>query len=64
MKDAGAVGAELHPGTHLLQLGGLLVDVDIDAALEQREGGGEAADPRACDEDVQPPLLARCDASQ
>src|SRR5262249_31608971 len=50
-ENAGAVGAELHAGAELTQLGGLLEDVDLDAALKHRERGGEAADARTCDQD-------------
>src|SRR2546426_2851047 len=47
MEHARAVRSELQPGAHFLQLRRLLVDVDVAAAPEQRERGGEPADAAA-----------------
>ena len=40
---------DLHAGAELLQFGGLLVDVDIDAVPDQRQRGGQPADAAADD---------------
>jgi hypothetical protein len=52
VEDARAVGADLQARADLAQLGRLLVDLDLDAALEQGERGGEAADPAPGDQDL------------
>ena len=52
MEGAVAVGADLHAGADLLEVGRLLVDVDVVAALEQRQRRGEPADAAAGDQDV------------
>src|SRR5262245_62012657 len=46
-QHADAVGLHRHPGTHLGQGGRLLVEMHVDAALQQREGRGAAADAAA-----------------
>jgi hypothetical protein len=45
-QDPRAVGAHLHAGADFAQRLGLLVDFDIEAAPEQAQRGGEAAEPR------------------
>ncbi len=60
MKGAIAVGADLDAGADLLEVGRLLVDVDVMAALEQRQCRGEPADAATGDQDVvlrPPPLI-------
>src|SRR5580704_2519514 len=52
MKHAGAVGADLHAGAKLTQLGRLLVDIDVDAAPNERQRRREPADAAADDRDV------------
>jgi hypothetical protein len=52
MEDARAVRAELQPGADFLQLRGLLVDLDVDAALEGGERRGEPADARPCNQQL------------
>src|SRR5580693_2510454 len=52
MKHAGAVGADLHAGAELAQFRRLLVDIDIDAAPNERQRRGEPADAAADDRDV------------
>ncbi len=52
-KDAGRVGTQLDPGADLGERPGLLEDERIDAALAQHEGGGDAADAAANDQDSQ-----------
>ncbi len=54
VEHARAIGGKLHARADFLQLGRLLVDLDVDSVPEQREGGGETADPRACNQDAQP----------
>ena len=51
MEHARAVGADLHAGADLAQLGRLLVDLDLDAAQQQGERAGEPADAGADDDD-------------
>ena len=51
MQHAGAVGADLHAGAEFAQLRRLLVDIDIDAAADQRERRREPADSAADDDD-------------
>src|SRR5918992_4160676 len=51
MQDAGGVGADLAPRADLAERRGLLVHVDVDAAAQQRQRRGEAADPTAHDAD-------------
>src|SRR4029077_12741392 len=51
IEDTGAVRAELDAGADLLEHGRLLVHLDIDAALEQRQRRGESADAAANDDD-------------
>ena len=46
-----AVGAELHAGPDLAQLGRLLVDLDVDAALPQGERASQPADAGADNDD-------------
>jgi hypothetical protein len=41
----------LHAGADLAQLRGLLVDLDLDAAQQERERAGEPADAGADDDD-------------
>ncbi len=50
MEHARAVGADLHAGADLAELGRLLVDLDVDAALQQGEPRGEPADAGADDD--------------
>ena len=52
VEHAGAVGADLDAGADLLQLGRLLVDLDVEAALEQRQRRGQSADAAADDDDL------------
>ncbi len=51
VKHASAVRADLDAGTHLLELDGLLVHLDIEAAPQQRERRGEPANAAADDHD-------------
>ena len=51
MQHARAVGADLHAGADLAQLGRLLVDLDLDAAPQQGERAGQPADAGADDDD-------------
>jgi len=51
VERAVAVGADLDAGAEFAQLGGLLEDLDIEAALLQRDGSGQTADAAAGDED-------------
>ena len=55
VQHAGAVGADLDAGADLLELGRLLVDLDVEPALEQRQRGGQPADAAADDDDLCPP---------
>ena len=48
-QEARAVGAELNARAELAQLVGLLEDVDVEAALQQRQRRGQAADAGAGD---------------
>ena len=48
--DLDAVGPDLKPGPDLFELAGTLVDLDLEAALMQRNGGGEPADAPAHDD--------------
>ncbi len=48
--DLDAVGADLEPCPDLFELGGALVDLDLEAALVQRNGGGQPADASAHDD--------------
>ena len=50
-QHAGAVRADLDAGADLLQLRRLLVDLDVAAALEQRQRRGQSADAAADDDD-------------
>src|SRR5262249_46230796 len=52
VQHPGAVRADLDSGAALLQLGGLLVALDVEAAPQQRERGREAADAAAYDDDL------------
>ena len=52
VEHARAVRGELHAGADLLQLGGLLVHVDVDAVLEQRQRGGQPADAAPGDQNA------------
>src|SRR5580704_2146486 len=52
MKHADAVGADLHAGAELAQFRRLLVDIDVDAAPQQRQRRGKSADAAADDRDV------------
>ena len=52
MKHARAVGADLHAGAKLAQFRRLLVDIDIDAAPNERQRRREPADAAADDRDV------------
>src|SRR5712692_5458358 len=52
VEHARAVGAQLQAGADFAQLRCLLVDVDIEALVEQRERRREATDAAARDEDV------------
>src|SRR5258706_16480365 len=47
VEHAAAVCRELHAGADLLQLRRLLVHIDVDAMLEQRQRGSQAADAAA-----------------
>src|SRR5205085_3389148 len=47
-----AVRRELHPRADLAQLASLLVHIDVDAMLEERRGGREAADAAADDQNA------------
>ena len=47
-----AVGADLDAGTDLLEVERLLVDIDVVAAIEQRQRRGESADTAAGDQDA------------
>ena len=51
MQNAGAVGADLHAGAKFAQFRRLLVDIDIDAAPDQRQRRREPADAAADDDD-------------
>ncbi len=48
-----AVGRQRDGGADLAQLGGLLVEVDLDAVLAQRQRERQPADPGADDGDAQ-----------
>ena len=50
MQHPDGVGAEGEARADLAQHAGLLVDVDLEAGLAQREGGSQPADPGAHDE--------------
>src|SRR5579859_169408 len=50
-QNARAVRGELNAGAELAQLGGLLENLDLDAALEQRQPRDETSDARAGDQD-------------
>src|SRR6185437_7446118 len=50
-QDSRAVGRELDAGAKLAQLARLLENLDLDASLQQRQAGDEAADARARDQD-------------
>ena len=52
IENPGAVGADLESGADLHDLGRLLIDVDIEAALEQRQRRGQPADARAGDQNL------------
>ena len=56
------VGADLQAGAYLAQHRGLLVDLDLEAGLQQRQGGAEAPDAAADDADRGPvrPLAGSC----
>jgi hypothetical protein len=49
MQHPGGVGAEVDAGTDLAQHRRLLVHLDVNARLQQRQGGAEAADAAADD---------------
>jgi hypothetical protein len=49
VEDSRAVRAELQPGADFPERRRLLVDLDVAAALERRQGRGESAYPRAGD---------------
>ncbi len=51
-EHAGPVRAELQARAHLVQVGRLLVDGDLVAAADQRQGGGQPAQARADDGDA------------
>jgi hypothetical protein len=51
-QNAGPVGADLDAGADLAQRRRLLEDGDVEAATQQRERGGETADPGTDDEDA------------
>ena len=46
VENAGAVRADLDSGAHLLELGRLLVNFDVEAAPQQRQRRREPADRR------------------
>src|SRR5215813_7341468 len=52
VQHARAVRADLNPGADFLELVGLLVELDIDAALEQSERRRKTADAAADDDDL------------
>ena len=52
VENARAVGADLHAGAKLAQFRRLLVDIDIDAAPDQRQRRRQPADAAADDRDV------------
>src|ERR1700722_2450480 len=52
VKHAGAVGADLYTSAELAQFRRLLVDIDLDAAANERQRGDEPADAAADDRDV------------
>jgi hypothetical protein len=51
VERARAVRAELQSGADFLQLGSLLVDLDVAALAQGGQGSGEPTDARAYDED-------------
>jgi hypothetical protein len=51
VQDPRGVRADLDAGAHLRQLAGPLVDVDVEAGLQQRQRGAQAADAAADDGD-------------
>ena len=51
-QHARAVGRDLHAGAEFAQFGGLLVQRDVEAPLQQRERGDDAADAGAGDQDA------------
>ena len=52
MEGAIAVGTDLDAGADLPEVGRLLVDVDVVAAVEQRQRGGKPADAAAGNQDA------------
>src|SRR5205823_1823480 len=52
VEHARAVRRELHAGADFLQLRSLLVDIDVDAVLEQRQRGAQPADAAAGDQNA------------
>src|SRR5262249_4072574 len=53
VEDARGVRSHVDAAADLGQLGRLLVDVDVEAGLEQRDGRGEAADAGTDDRDLE-----------
>src|SRR5260370_26041552 len=51
-QNASAVGADLDAGADLLELARLVVNLDIDAALEQGKRRGQSTDAGANDNDI------------
>jgi hypothetical protein len=47
VEHAGAVRADLDASADLLELGRLLIDLDVEAALEQGQRGGQSANAGA-----------------
>ena len=58
LKEASRVGRQRHRSADLAQLGGLLVDVDLEAVLAQRDRKGQPTNATTNDCDATP---IRCD---
>jgi len=56
-QQARGVGADLDAGPDLADAGRLLVDVHVEAGLQEMQGGSQAADAAAYDDDAQGRLL-------
>src|SRR3954463_13865575 len=54
-QNARGVGGNLNTGTHLAERGGLFVELHIDAALAQRQHGGDPPDSPGPNENLQTP---------